>query len=64
MSQMGRPKVENPKILEVKARIDNDLYRKLMDYCKYTGKKRADVVREGIIFILGQNNKTLPTDQS
>ena len=30
----GRPKTEKPKIFEVKARIDEDLNNKLIEYCK------------------------------
>lgn len=64
MSQMGRPKSNNPKILEVKARVDKNTYEELLKYCLNTGKTRTDVVREGLLLILGQNNKTLPADQS
>ena len=64
MSRMGRPKLENPKSLEVKARIDDKTYKRLIEHCQRTGKTRTEIVREGIYLILGQNNKTLLTDQS
>ena len=64
MSQMGRPKLDNPKFITIKARIDEETNKKIMNYCQSTGKTRTEVVREGILLILGQNNKTLPTDQS
>ncbi len=50
----GRPKAENPKEIEVKARIDEETNERLQAYCKKHGKTRTDVVREGIELVLGQ----------
>jgi len=50
----GRPKTENPKQIEVKARIDEKTYLLLQQYCKKNNKTKSDVVREGIDIILGQ----------
>jgi len=50
----GRPKVENPKGIEVKARIDKETNERLQAYCKKHEKTRTDVVREGIELVLGQ----------
>lgn len=50
----GRPKSENPKGIEVKARIDAETDMRLQDYCRKHNKTRTDVVREGIELILGQ----------
>lgn len=50
----GRPKIDNPKLIEVKARIDDKTYELLMKYCKENHKTKSDVVREGIELILGQ----------
>lgn len=50
----GRPKTENPKQIEVKARIDKKTYLLLQQYCKKNNKTKSDVVREGIDIILGQ----------
>ncbi len=50
----GRPKSENPKSLEVKARIDAETAKKLQEHCKKHNKTRTDVVREGIELVLRQ----------
>lgn len=50
----GRPKSENPKEIEVKARIDKETNERLKMYCAKHNKTRTDVVREGIELILGQ----------
>ncbi len=48
----GRPKLANPKTIEVKARIDESLNNKLVDFCKKHGVTRTDVVRMGIEKVL------------
>lgn len=52
--RIGRPKSENPKYIEVKARIDAETDRRLKEYCNTHNKTRTDVVREGIELILRQ----------
>ena len=44
---MGRP-TDNPKRHEIKARIDDETYRILNDYCEEKGKSKAEGVRDGI----------------
>lgn len=44
----GRPKVDRPKTIEVKARIDEETYDRLMEYCKENNTTKTEVVREGI----------------
>ena len=51
-SKMGRPKVEKPKIVIVKAGIDVETSRRLLDYCKKNQTNRAEVVRKGIELVL------------
>lgn len=46
--RIGRPKVEKPKTIEVKARIDEDTNKRLVEYCKENQVSRTDVVRMGI----------------
>lgn len=48
----GRPKVDKPLTLEVKARIDVETNKKLIDYCEKNGVTRTEVVRQGIEYIL------------
>lgn len=53
----GRPKAKQPKTIEVKARIDEETNRKLVDYCKENDTSRTDVVRKGIDLVLGETKK-------
>lgn len=48
----GRPKVDKPKTIEVKARIDVDTNNKLNKYCEKHNLTRTDVVRMGIEKVL------------
>lgn len=49
----GRPKAEKPKTIEVKARIDEETNKRLVDYCKKNNASRTEVVRKGIDWVLG-----------
>ncbi len=49
----GRPKTENPKYIEIKARIDEETNLLLQKYCTKFRKTKSDVVREGIEIVLG-----------
>lgn len=48
----GRPKSDNPKTVEVKARIDESMNNRLNAYCERNNITRTDVVRRGIEKIL------------
>lgn len=48
----GRPKAQKPKIIEVKARIDEETNKKLVDYCETNKTSRTEVVRKGIDLVL------------
>ena len=50
----GRPKSDNPKEIEVKARIDSETNERLQEHCKKYHKTRTEVVREGIELVLGK----------
>lgn len=56
-SQTGRPKSENPKDIEIKARIDDSTYRQIMDYCEKHQINRTEFVREGIALMLQKNKR-------
>lgn len=47
IKKMGRP-TDNPKRHEIKARIDDDTYKVLNDYCAEKNKSKAEGVRDGI----------------
>ena len=53
----GRPKIDKPKSIEVKARIDEELNNRLEKYCKENCTTRTEVVRQGIIKVLGLTEK-------
>lgn len=53
----GRPKSKKPKIIEVKARIDEETNNRLVDYCRKNNVSRTDVVRKGIDLVLGKIKK-------
>ncbi|HEX2938556.1 MAG TPA: ribbon-helix-helix protein, CopG family [Ruminiclostridium sp.] len=44
----GRPFSDNPKLVKLTVRIDNNEAEILDDYCERTKKKRADGIREAI----------------
>lgn len=48
----GRPKVDKPKTIEVKARIDEETNGKLIKFCEENQLSRTDVVRMGIEKVL------------
>ncbi len=48
----GRPKSDNPKEIEIKARIDAETDKRIQEYCEAHGKTRTEVVREGIELVL------------
>ena len=53
----GRPKVENPKSVDVKIRIDKELNAKLLVYCDVHGVTRVEAIRQGIHLLLAQKEK-------
>ena len=53
----GRPKAEKPKTIEVKARIDEETNKKLVEYCKQNSTSRTEVVRKGIDLVLEEKKE-------
>ena len=50
----GRPKVENPKAIDIKVRIDSETARRLELYCKSNNMNRAEAIRKGLQLLLEQ----------
>lgn len=50
----GRPKVDNPKDIDVKVRFDKETHEKLMDYCIAHGITRTEAIRLGIHLLLAK----------
>lgn len=48
----GRPKVENPKDIDVKVRFDKDLHKKLLTYCEEHNITRTEAIRQGVHLLL------------
>ena len=44
----GRPKAINPKSVDIKVRIDEQLNNKLLNYCYVNNITRAEAIRQGI----------------
>lgn len=50
----GRPKVECPKSVDIKVRIDEQTNNSLSSYCKAKGITRAEAIRRGIDLLLSE----------
>ena len=53
----GRPKLDNPKNVDIKVRLDAEANEKLLAYCKQHDLTRAEVMRKGLDILLSQNQK-------
>lgn len=53
----GRPKAKKPKTIEVKARIDEETSKRLIDYCERNKTSKTEVVRKGIELVLGNKKE-------
>ena len=52
MSQVGRPKSENPKSNKFSIRLDNETEKKLENYCLRHGISKGEAIRQGIHLLL------------
>ena len=48
----GRPKVDNPKDIDVKVRFDKSLHEKLLNYCAEHNITRTEAIRKAINLLL------------
>ncbi len=48
----GRPKSDNPKCVDIKVRIDNEMNKKLIEYALKHNVSRTEVIRKGIELVL------------
>lgn len=53
----GRPKVENPKSIDVKVRFDKITHEKLLEYCNKNNISRTEAIRQGIELLLSKRKK-------
>ena len=52
MSQVGRPKIENPKSNRFSVRLDNATEEKLENYCLRHRISKGEAIRQGIELLL------------
>lgn len=53
----GRPKLDKPKTIEVKARIDEEMNNRLKKYCRKNNMTRTEVVRKGLEMVLREEKE-------
>lgn len=53
-SKIGRPKVDNPKNIDVKVRFDEETNKKLLKYCEEHKITRTEAIRQGVHLLLNQ----------
>lgn len=51
-AKMGRPKSPNPKVIDLKVRLDAKTNEKLLSYCEKHNLTRAEVLRKGLTELL------------
>lgn len=49
---IGRPKVDKPKSNDIKVRLDDEMKKKLDNYCAVHNITRAEAIRKGIHLLL------------
>ena len=52
--KVGRPKIKNPKNVDVKIRIDEETNQKLLSYCEEQQITRVEAIRQGIHLLLSE----------
>lgn len=48
----GRPKIDNPKSVDVKIRFDEVSHSKLMEYCEKNGVTRTEAIRRAVELLI------------
>lgn len=55
-NKIGRPKVDNPKNIDIKVRFDESTNKKILTYCEEKNITRASLIRESIRNQITLNN--------
>lgn len=50
----GRPVVGEPKVNDVKVRLDDETHKKLLQYCAEHNITKAEAIRQGIHLLLSE----------
>ncbi|OMG48750.1 CopG family transcriptional regulator [Paenibacillus macerans] len=53
----GRPKAENPKKYNIKARLNEEMYSAVTDYCTKHNLTVTDAIRLGLKLLLSEEEK-------
>lgn len=53
----GRPKIENPKDIDVKVRFDKELHSRLLLYCEKNFISRTEAIRRAVHLLLDSEEK-------
>lgn len=53
--KIGRPKVDNPKNVEIKVRFDEETNTLMLEYCKENNIARTELIRRGVNLFLETN---------
>lgn len=54
--KMGRP-TDSPKVNDVKVRLNDEMHKKLLEYCNQNNITKAEAIRQGIHLLLSQDKK-------
>ena len=51
VAKMGRPKIDNPKSIQVTLRLDENLLKKLDENAEFFNESRVESLRRGIEYV-------------
>ena len=54
--KMGRP-TDSPQVNDVKVRLNDEMHKKLLEYCEKNNITKAEAIRQGIHLLLSQDKK-------
>lgn len=54
--KMGRP-TDSPKVNDVKVRLNDEMHKKLLEYCEKNNITKAEAIRQGIHLLMSQDKK-------
>lgn len=54
--KMGKP-TDSPKVNDVKVRLNDEMHKKLLEYCEKNNITKAEAIRQGIHLLLSQDKK-------
>ena len=58
MSQIGRPKADNPKDIRYSIRLDAETEKALIKYCEKHNITKGEAIRQGINLLLQQKSNS------